>query len=138
MDIEPFDLDDYERVYSLWERTEGIGLSTADSKENISRFLERNPGMSFVCRNGREIAGAVLGGHDGRRGYIHHLAVSGEFQNTGIGTRLLEACIECFERVGIAKCHVFVFGDNLPGRQFWKRRLWAERKELVIFSHEVT
>ena len=137
VDIEPFDMTDYDRVYSLWERTEGVGLSPADSRENISEYLTRNPGMSFVCRNGERIVGTVLGGHDGRRGYIHHLAVSEEFRKGGIGSELLKACMDSLGRSGIAKCHLFVFGDNDAGKRFWERRGWQERGDLVVFSQEL-
>ena len=137
VDIEPFEMSDYDGAYAVWEQTEGIGLSEADSRENISLYLERNPGMSFVCRNGRTIVGTVLAGHDGRRGYVHHLAVVEESRNSGIGGGLLSACVESLRKAGIAKCHLFVFGDNQPGKQFWGRRGWKERDDLVVFSLEL-
>lgn len=68
---------------------EGIGLSNADSQENIAGFLERNPNLSFVAVANGKIIGTVLCGHDGRRGYIYHVMVSDAYRNQGIGKALV-------------------------------------------------
>ena len=71
-----FTIDLYEEVIFLWNQCDGIGLSDADSRGSIKAYLERNPGMSFVASENGNIVGAILCGHDGRRGYIHHLILS--------------------------------------------------------------
>ncbi len=68
-------MEDFDEVYALWQRCEGVGLGSADSRPNIAAYLDRNPGMNFAARDGETIVGAILCRHDGRRGYIHHLAV---------------------------------------------------------------
>ena len=83
--ISRFTIDAYDQVMALWTDIPGIGLSEADSKENISRYLGRNLGMSFLAEKEGQIVGAVLCGHDGRRGYIHHLAVYPNYRRQGIG-----------------------------------------------------
>jgi N-acetylglutamate synthase len=85
IEINPFSLDAYDAVLALWRQCEGIGLSQADSRENIQRYLERNPGMSFIATFNGTVVGAVLCGHDGRRGYIHHLAVHPSCRRTKTG-----------------------------------------------------
>ena len=75
----------YDKVLTLWRKSEGVGLSDADSNKSIHSYLKRNPGMSFVAKAEGKIVGAVLGGQDGRRGYIHHLAVRDDFRRQGIG-----------------------------------------------------
>ena len=77
-------IDDYPEVMSLWRQTEGVGLTESDSEEGIDAFLRRNPGMSAVAvAISGELLGAVLCGHDGRRGYLHHLAVVPSAENRG-------------------------------------------------------
>ena len=76
--ISPLTIESYDAVLALWKQCEGVGLSDADSKEGIQRYLDRNPGMSFVATASGVVVGAVLAGHDGRRGYVHHLAVHQE------------------------------------------------------------
>jgi hypothetical protein len=72
-----FALADYDTVLALWRSCEGIGLSDSDTREAIATYLARNPGLSLVATDADGvIVGAVLGGHDGRRGYLHHLAVA--------------------------------------------------------------
>jgi len=76
LQIRVFRAEDHAQAWGLWEASEGVGLSSADSFENVSRFLERSPGLSFVAIDGQTIVATILCGHDGRRGLIHHLAVA--------------------------------------------------------------
>jgi putative acetyltransferase len=135
--IREMDIEDYESVYRMWESVEGIGLSDADSKEGIKRFLERNPGLSFVAMDGSQMVGAALCGHDGRRGYIHHLAVVNAYRKQGIGKSLVGRCMYALMRIGIAKCHLFVFGDNQEAIKFWNKVGWTERVELMMMSQQL-
>lgn len=132
---------DYDTVLALWQATEGVGLSAADSREAIERYLTRNPGMSFVaCSTGVapcEIVGAVLAGHDGRRGYLHHLAVRPEYRKQGLGQALVERSMACLRAEGIDKCHLFVFTQNEIGRAFWEHSGWTKRNTLIIMSKDL-
>lgn len=132
--IQPMTIEHYKAILSLWQVAEGVGLSDADSQEGIARFLARNPGLSFVVYVGETLAGAVLSGHDGRRGYIHHLAVQPAYRRQGLGQALVEQCLAALAQAGIDKCHLFVFKQNEAALQFWQRTGWTERVELVIMS----
>jgi len=132
--IHPFAMSDYEEVIKLWEKCEGIALSAADSPEKMSDYLERNPGMSFIVRKCGQIVGAVLSGHDGRRGFIHHLAVYPEFRKMGIGRKLANECLSALESAGIEKCHLFIFRNNQSGIRFWEISGWAMREDIGIMS----
>lgn len=137
--IREMNIGDYEKVFALWSRTAGVGLSAADSRESVGRMLERNAGFSFVAeRDGREIAGALLSGHDGRRGCLYHLAVSEDCRGAGIGRALVESCFARFSEAGIGKCHIFVFPDNLDGMRFWQRLGLTRRDDLLFFSKEIS
>jgi len=135
--IAPMTPANYDAVYALWKALPGIGLSTADSREAISRYLERNPGMSFVARDGSKLVGAVLCGHDGRRGYLHHLAVDPSCRCQGLGRRLANTCLDTLKAAGINKCHIFVYGDNVSGQAFWEAIGWHGRPELVLMSRDI-
>jgi ribosomal protein S18 acetylase RimI-like enzyme len=132
--ISPLCIDDYDEVLRLWSATEGIQLRTADSQAGIALYLERNPGSSFVARVGGELVGAVLCGHDGRRGYLHHLAVAPAHRRRGIATALLSCALNALEQDGIAKCLAFVLADNHDGLAFWARAGWARREDLAVVS----
>jgi putative acetyltransferase len=135
--ISQFTIESYDDVYSLWQNTEGIGLSECDTKEGISTYLERNPGMSFIAEVNGEIVGAVLCGHDGRRGYVHHLAVRKDFQNQGLGRQLVEKCLSVLQKIGIKKCHLFIFNNNIGGIDFWKSIGWTQRSDISIVSKNI-
>ncbi len=137
VEIREMTIRDYEPVYALWSKSEGIGLSDADSKEGIKRFLARNPGFSFVAVDSGQIVGAALCGHDGRRGYIHHLSTSQSHRRQGIGRSLVGRCMYALMRIGIGKCHLFVFGDNQGAIDFWEQVGYAQRVELVMMSQQI-
>jgi ribosomal protein S18 acetylase RimI-like enzyme len=129
---------DYEEVAALWESSPGVGIYPGDDRETIARFLDRNPGLSFVGRDDTELVGAVLCSHDGRRGYITHLAVDAAFRRHGIGRALVERCLDALRREGIAKAHLFVFRTNREAQAFWRRVGWHERDDLVTMSIYLT
>jgi N-acetylglutamate synthase len=137
MQLRALDISDYEEVFALWQGTPGIGLNEADEKGEIARYLARNPGMSFVAVEGTRIIGAVLCGHDGRRGFIHHMVVRPECRKSGCGRALEQAALNALAREGIEKCHLFVKKENALGKSFWERLGWQERADLYTFSHDV-
>jgi ribosomal protein S18 acetylase RimI-like enzyme len=126
--------DSYEQVIALWQAAEGVGLSQADSPEAIAQYLARNPGLSLVALQDGQLVGAVLCGHDGRRGYIHHLAVRPEARRQGIGRRLVQECLAGLRGHGIQKCHLFVFQRNEEAIAFWRAIGFTARDELSMMS----
>jgi len=122
---------DYDAVLALWRRSEGVGLGGSDTRLRIAAYLGRNPGLSYVARSraGR-IVGAVLCGHDGRRGYLNHLAVDRRYRRRGIGRQLVAACLAGLQAAGIRKCNLVLFRTNTAGRAFWERGGWIQRTDL--------
>jgi N-acetylglutamate synthase len=136
--IEAMKLSDFAVVSRLWRNSEGIGLNESDTRANIAIYLKRNPRMSFVARKGRTIVGAVLCGHDGRRGYLHHLAVAKNHRNNGIGNKLIEASFLALARAGITQCNIYLFNNNTEGEAFWLHNGWSKRTDLQMLQKAVT
>lgn len=134
IEIREMRIEDYDFVIKLWADTEGIGLSEADSRENITIYLQRNPGLSFIAQKNSEVVGAILCGHDGRRGYLHHLAVKKDYRLKGLGKELVQNCLLRLKVAGIDKCHIFVFQENKEGMKFWDSNGWQIRHDLHIMS----
>jgi ribosomal protein S18 acetylase RimI-like enzyme len=130
-------INDYDQVVTLWQQTPGLGLSDADSREGIRAFLERNPGLCFICEQEKHLIGTILCGHDARRGYIYHLAVDEAHRKQGIGKQLTQLSLDALRRLGIAKCHLFVYRDNNEAELFYDRLGWQKRITLDIFSKDV-
>jgi len=126
---------DCDAVLSLWRGMPGIGMDeTSDSRSGLARYLKRNPGLSFVACDRGTIIGAILSGHDGRRGYLYHLAVAPSHRKLGIGKALVSRCLRLLGRRGIPKCNLFLFRANAQGRAFWKHNGWNLRRDLSVFQ----
>ena len=132
--FKPQHLDD---VRALWEITEGIGVRDNETDERILVFLERNPGMSFVAISGWKLNGSVLCGHDGRRGYFHHLAVNPDYRRYGIAELMFDASMAALAADDIVRINVVVFSDNELARGFWTGVDCVERNDLSVYSRDV-
>jgi len=127
--------EDYDAVLGLWQATEGIGLNESDTAEAVASYLGRNPGLSCVARDASGgVVGAVLCGHDGRRGYLHHLAVARACRGQGLGRRLVEQCLRRLGALGIPKCNIFLFADHAAGESFWRHNGWQARTDLRVLQ----
>ncbi len=123
---------DYGQVYALWMSCAGMGLNDLDdSEEGIRRYLERNPGTCFVAVVEGQTVGAILAGHDGRRGYIYHTAVAPAWQRQGIGAKLVDAALEALRAEGINKAALVVFARNEAGNAFWERMGFTAREDVL-------
>jgi GNAT superfamily N-acetyltransferase/uncharacterized protein YciI len=121
-------------AHALLRRTEGVGLISADEPAALEAFLARNPELSFAVLHEGQLVGTVLFGHDGRRGFIHHLVVAADHQRKGLGQRLLRRGLAALSSIGIEKCHLMVFKTNAAGIAFWKAMGGEERTSLTMFS----
>lgn len=113
---------------------EGVGMRSADSPAALRRFLLRNPGLSVVAVQGRRIVGCAFVGHDGRRGYLHHVAVDPACRRAGLGRRIVDLALGRLQVLGIEKVHCDVFRTNRAALRFWRSAGWAQRKDIVRLS----
>jgi N-acetylglutamate synthase len=130
-------LADYEDVLRLWQSAEGVGLNESDTRPAMGDYLKRNRGMSFVAHDGDHLVGAVLCGHDGRRGYLHHLAVAASHRRKGVGTKLVARCLAELKKLRIPKCNIFLYADNVRGERFWRSNGWEKRADICLMQKNV-
>ena len=126
--IQEFTMNHYQAALALWQETPGIGVSSADESDAIAYYLLRNPNNSFVALTDERLVGTILCGQDGRRGYIHHLAVHPDHRHQGIATQLITSALAHLKEIGITKCHLFIFGENDSGIAFWQQNGWVFAK----------
>lgn len=136
MKIESMKISQYDEIYALWQITTKRALSDADSRENLEKYLNRNEGMSQVAIMDGKIVGTVLAGHDGRRGFIHHMAVLPQYRRHGIARAMAGAAVQKLCEDGIKKTHIFVFRDNNLGQSFWRSIGWKKCDDLTVFSFD--
>lgn len=132
-----FVMRDYERATALWCAIEGVEICEGDSRDEIAGYLERNPGLSRVAEENGEIVGAALCGHDGRRGWIYHLAVATAYRGKGVGKVLLDDCVRGLRAAGIKRAIILVAGDNPAGHEFWIRNGWEDIAGAVPMTMEL-
>ncbi len=126
---------DYEQVYKLWKKIKGFAIrSIDDSAEGVERFLKRNPGISVVAEEDGRIVGAILCGHDGRRGCLYHVCVDPDYRLRGIGKEMVVFCMNALHKEGINKVSLIAFTANDIGNTFWKEIGWTKREDLNYYD----
>lgn len=120
-------LDMYDELMALWQGTGGLWHSDDENYENLKRFLLRNPDSSLVALHKGHIIGAIKCSHDGRRGYLDHLAVEKDYRDKGIGRELVERCVQNLNKEGITKIRAFVLDSNSVALSFWKNLGFIEQ-----------
>ena len=133
--IRAMTLNDYENVHALWMRIKGFSIrSIDDSQEGVERFLKRNPGISVVAEEDGRIIGAILCGHDGRRGCLYHVCVDPDYRLKGIGKSMVVFVMEALRKEKINKVSLIAFTKNDIGNAFWKEIGWTKREDLNYYD----
>lgn len=128
-------IEDYENVYKLWMTIDGFGIrSIDDSEAGVARFLKRNPTTSVVAEADGKIVGAILCGHDGRRGCFYHVCVHKDYRKHGIGKAMAVFCMKALQEEEINKVSLIAFQKNEGGNQFWKKVGWTFREDLNYYD----
>ena len=132
--IRPMTIADYDSVMTLMQQTPGVAVREADSRDATNAYLERNPQLSFVAEVDHQIIACIMSGHDGRRGYLQHLAVLPAYRRYGIANALVECCLAKLEQIGILKSHIDVFQTNALAIAYWESQGWQLRTDIRRYS----
>lgn len=128
-------IEDYENVKNLWLSIKGFGIrSVDDSKEGVAAFLNRNPNTSVVAVEDEKIVGAILCGHDGRRGCLYHVCVAEGYRRRGIGKEMVVFCMNALKEEHINKVSLIAFTKNDVGNAFWRQIGWTKREDLNYYD----
>jgi ribosomal protein S18 acetylase RimI-like enzyme len=134
MKIEIFKMQYYHEVVELWKRA-GIGIGSSDTKDEVATVFARNPDLFLIGKKNRKIIAAVIGTFDGRRGYIHHLAVDPDYQNKGYGKIIMDEIIELFRDKKVHKIHLFIQKTNKQVVDFYNKLGWEIRDDIIMMSY---
>ena len=133
--VRPMAIEDYDDVYKLWSTINGFAIrSIDDSEEGVSTFIKRNPTTSVVALMDGKIVGAILCGHDGRRGCFYHVCVEKNYRRHGIGKAMVVYCMEALRKEHINKVSLIAFTKNDVGNAFWKSIGWTKREDLNYYD----
>jgi len=134
LQIRTMTIDDYDAASRLMNQTPGVSVREADSRESVVRYLDRNPGLSFVACLDDTLVGCVMSGHDGRRGYLQHLLVLPEHRRQGIASTLVKHCLDALGDLGIQKSHIDVLKTNSTAASYWMGQGWKLRTDIDRYS----
>lgn len=133
--VRPMTIEDYDSVYALWKTINGFAIrSIDDSREGVEIFIRRNPTTSVVAVLDGEVVGAILCGHDGRRGCFYHVCVHEKYRRHGIGKAMVVYCMESLKAEKINKVSLIAFTKNDIGNAFWKGISWTKRDDLFYYD----
>jgi ribosomal protein S18 acetylase RimI-like enzyme len=132
--IRPMTIADYPAVLDLMKRTPGVSIRPTDSIKDTARFLERNPGLSFVAFTDGLLIGCVQSSHDGRRGFMQHLAVDTAHRRQGIANALVKHCLDALAAAGVSHINLDVFRSNAQAKAYWVKHGWTLRDDVERFS----
>lgn len=124
---------DYPAVIAVWENSgPGIHVGRSDSPEEIAKKMRRDPDLFLVAEYNRQVVGTVLGGFDGRRGIVYHLAVVPECRGMGIGERLMAELEMRLRAKGCIRCYLMVVEGNQAALDFYQKRGYAQLSVLAL------
>jgi ribosomal protein S18 acetylase RimI-like enzyme len=130
--------DDYPAARFLWENAgSGIHVRRSDEPEEIQKKLQRDPDLFLVAEVNGKIIGTVIGGFDGRRGLIYHLAVEAAFRQQGVGNLLMQEVERRLKSKGCLKCYLMVAADNEGAMRFYEARQWEHMDSIYTYTKEL-
>lgn len=139
VNIRIMSISDYDDILELWNEEGKVPINDVDeSYEGIEKYLKRNPSTSFIAEENGRIVGTIMAGHDGRRGFFHHVYISGRLRGQGIGKMLVESAMNALKKEGIRKAALVAFFDNEQGNEFWEHIGFTERNDLIYRNKIIT
>ncbi|TKJ26637.1 MAG: GNAT family N-acetyltransferase [Promethearchaeota archaeon Loki_b31] len=133
MKIELFTMRYYHDIINLWKRS-GIEVSSSDTQDEIAKILKRNPDLFLIGKEGENVVAVGIGAFDGRRGYVHHLAIDPDYQKKKYGKMMMDDLIERFRKKKVHKVHLFIEKHNEEVVDFYKKLGWDIRDDLIMMS----
>lgn len=129
---------DYEQVFALWGSMErGVRTGRSDTPAEIEKKLARDPDLFLVAEVDGNIIGSVIGGFDGRRGLVYHLAVAAGLRGHGIGSRLMDELESRLRAKGCLKCYLLVTADNPEAEAYYKHRGWQHMDHIHLYGKDL-
>ena len=109
-------------------------MSRSDTLEETRKHISRTPDLFLVAEEDGQIIGTVVGGFDGRRGIVYHLAVAASFRGRGIGSRLMDEIESRMLSKGCLRSYMLVTTDNPEAMAYYQKRGWDRMDDVVPFA----
>jgi ribosomal protein S18 acetylase RimI-like enzyme len=114
------DTTDRIQVVELWRNV--FGYETAHNEPNlaISKKIATNDGLFFVAVENTDIAGTIMAGYDGHRGWLYSVAVDPKIRLNGLGSSLVQHAEKALTDLGCMKVKLQLLATNEATATFYK------------------
>jgi ribosomal protein S18 acetylase RimI-like enzyme len=117
--------EDYDQAVEIWKNSSpGVKFSRSDTPAEIQKKLNYSPDLFLVAIINEKVVGTVIGGFDGRRGIIYHLAIKPHLRKTGIGKALMQEVESRLKRKGCVKSYLMVNKENPSVIEYYQDLGW--------------
>ena len=119
LSIRPATEKDADAVVALWRACDLVASYNDPAKD--FRFALGKPNSDILLgtvADGR-IAGSVLVGHDGHRGWIYYVAADPAYRKQKVGRRMVDAAEAWLKKRGVAKAMLLVRETNTQVVDFY-------------------
>ncbi len=133
--IRDLSIADYDSLIHLWGEA-GLPCRPQgrDSREAIAHQMAGDTSLFLGAEQGGELVGAVLGTHDGRKGWINRLAVHPAHRRRGIGRALVYAVEARLHGMGIEIIGSLIEDWNADSMAFFSRLGYVAHTDIVYVS----
>jgi ribosomal protein S18 acetylase RimI-like enzyme len=108
----------------------------SDEAEEIRKKIERDPDLFLIAEIDGQVIGTVMGGFDGRRGMVYHLAVDQSYRQKGIGRLLMNELEKRMAHKGCIRSYLLVTRDNSEAIHFYETTGW-EQMDLLVYGKDL-
>jgi ribosomal protein S18 acetylase RimI-like enzyme len=130
--------EDYSAAIKLWQSAgTGVRVGPSDAPTELEKKLQRDPDLFLVAEADGQMVGTVIGGFDGRRGSVYHLAVAAAYRRQGVATLLMQEVERRLRGKGCIRCHLLVRSDNLDAMHYYEKVGWSLLDD-AIFAKDLT
>lgn len=109
---------DQTAVIALWHAC-GLTRPWNDPVQDFTRALDGATSTVLVADGEGGVAGSVMIGDDGHRGWVYYLAVAESARRTGLGRALMAAAEEWLRARGCPKIQLMVRDSNAEALGFY-------------------
>ncbi len=133
--IRALTIADYDALVRLW-REGGLPYRPdgRDRRERIARELEGPSSVFLGAEEDGRLVGAMLGTHDGRKGWINRLVVAPSHRRRGVGAALVREVEKRLAEIGIEVIACLIEDWNRDSMQFFETVGYVHDEEVLYYS----
>ncbi|WEK00563.1 MAG: GNAT family acetyltransferase [Candidatus Sphingomonas phytovorans] len=123
---------DAPAIIALWQAC-GLTRPWNDPQADFAQAVAGPTSTILVVEQERVLAGSVMVGFDGHRGWVYYVAVAPDHRRNGLGRTLMDSAEVWLRARGAPKIQLMVRDDNHAALGFYEA-LGLERQKVVTLG----